>query len=400
MCGISGFSGFENNKELALKANKIQFHRGPDYQGLWNDEYISLSHQRLSIIDLSESANQPFEKREHIIVYNGELYNFHEIRKELRDKGVSFISNSDTEVVLESFLLFGEKCLDKFRGMFSFVIYNKNNGRLFGARDHFGIKPFFYYQGNDNRFAFASELKTIVKQKEIKKDLTLNMAALLSSVNYLWVPENYSMFKEIKKLPSGCFFTKEKFCPMSIKKYYQVSRKKIDLNESEIIEKFKHIFENSIKKHLVSDVEVCSFLSGGLDSSLISVMAQKYYGEKMKTFTIGTRKEDKKIEKMPDDEKYADQLIKKFGFDSEKIVISPKITDELPKAVAFLDEPIGDPAAINTYLICKQAREMGIKVLLSGMGADEILGGYRRHLATIYSQKYKKNTWFYKKTID
>ncbi len=395
MCGIAGFIGFKNNKELAELANEIQKHRGPDNQSVWMDEFIALSHQRLSIIDLSDRADQPFEKDNLIIVFNGEIYNYQELKKEhLND--INFITTSDTEVVLEMYKKFGEKALGFFVGMFAFAIYDKKNNTLFAARDHFGIKPFFYSKTPEG-FAFASELKTLTKIPGFDKEI--NIKALINSLNYLWIPEPETIFKNIHKLPPAHYMKIDKSLNVKIHRYWNLEEAVDSGEEPQIISNLKSILEKSIERHMVADVPVSAFLSGGLDSSLIAVMSKKYVS-KLSTYTIATEKKDKKVESMPSDEKYAKLLADKYNFDHHEIVINANIIKELPFIVKTLGEPIGDPAAINTYLICKSAKEKGEKVLLSGMGADEIFFGYRRMKATLLAQKYKKIPVFFRKIIE
>tara|TARA_B100000963_G_scaffold289151_1_gene258558 strand:- start:9284 stop:11167 length:1884 start_codon:yes stop_codon:yes gene_type:complete len=386
MCGIAGFIGFSKNIQYAEKANEIQKHRGPDTQAVWSNEFLSFAHQRLSIIDLSNRSDQPFVKNEFIIVYNGEVYNYEELKeKHLSD--VNFKTDSDTEVVLEMYKRYGEKALDYFVGMFSFVIYNEKENKIFGARDHFGIKPFYFYQ-KGNQFAFASELKTLAKLLPHNKKI--NKKALISSLNYLWIPGNESIFEEFNKLPPAHYFNLDiSNSKIEFHKYWNLPTTIRKKTEKETIEELTFEFEDSIKRHMVADVPVSSFLSGGLDSSMISVAANKI-NDNLSTYTIGTSEEDKKIESMPEDEKYAKYLAELNNFHHNEIVINSDIITMLPKMVKSLDEPIGDPAALNTYLICKAARDNGVKVLLSGMGADEIFCGYRRQKALLFSKKYKK----------
>lgn len=394
MCGIAGFINFSNNQKLAASANLIQKHRGPDNQSVWHDSHISFAHQRLSIIDLNDRSDQPFVKNNHVIVFNGEIYNYQKLKKDYLSS-VKFKSQSDTEVILEMYLLFGEKCLDYFIGMFAFAIYNCVSQELFAARDHFGIKPLFYTKTNKG-FAFASELKTIINVPGFDKNV--NIKTLIESVNYLWVPGNDTMFVNSFKLPPAHYLKIDKNLKYSIHKYWSLKEDIRNYNEDFHVNSLKKNIIESIERHMVSDVPVSAFLSGGLDSSLISVLAQKH-NSKLSTYTIATEIKDKQIENMPEDEKYASILAKKFKFDHNEIIIKSDIIKGLPKMVKSLDEPIGDPAALNTYLICKAAREKGVKVLLSGMGADEMFFGYRRMKATHFAQKYRKLPSFFKNLI-
>ena len=394
MCGIAGFTGFKNNNELAKNANKIQHHRGPDNQSVWSDEHIALAHQRLSIIDLSEAANQPLHKGNLVIVFNGEIYNYKQLQEKLiNEKQVIFSTSSDTEVVLEMYKHFGVQCLDFFLGMFAFAIYNKENSELIIARDHFGIKPLFYTQ-IDNAFAFSSELKTLVSIPGFNK--IINPKSLVSCINYLWVSGNETMFNDCHKLPPAHYLTYSKNEGIKIIRYWELddTLKSID-TEQHIADELTTTIEKSVERHMVADVPVSSFLSGGLDSSLISVLAKKN-NQQLSTYTISTLMKDKKIEQMPDDEKYARIVADTFQFDHNVLQINSDILNELPHIVRALDEPIGDPAAINTYLICKAAKQKGTKVLLSGMGADEIFFGYRRQQATLFALRYNKLPKFVK----
>jgi asparagine synthase (glutamine-hydrolysing) len=395
MCGIAGFVGFSNNIRLAEQANIIQKHRGPDNQSVWSDEHIALSHQRLSIIDLSAAANQPFVKHNLVIIFNGEVYNYKELQVKLQnEKNVSFITSCDTEVVLEMFHHYGVECLQHFTGMFAFAIYNTDTSSLFLARDHFGIKPLFY-TNIDRAFAFSSEIKTLVKIPGFNK--SINQQSLVSCLNYSWISGNDSMFTGCHKLPPAHYLIYTSEGNSEIGRYWELDEylKTPDI-EIDIIRDVANVVESSVNRHMVADVPVSSFLSGGLDSSLIAVLA-KTQNHKLSTYTISTLKKDKNIEQMPDDEKYAEKVAKAFHLDHNVITISPDILKSFPEMVRTLDEPIGDPAAINTYLICEAAKSKGVKVLLSGMGADEIYFGYRRQKATLLTKKYNKLPRFVKR---
>lgn len=387
MCGVAGFIGFPENNDLADMANIVQHHRGPDFQGKWFDDHISLAHQRLSIIDLSSRSNQPLVKDGLVIVFNGEIYNYKDLQKELHVKNnVSFRTESDTEVVLEAYRKDGSDCLKKFIGMFAFAIYDIHKKTVFIARDHFGIKPLFYARSGQ-MFCFSSELKTLAGIQEIGGEI--NNRVLVSCLNYLWPPGDETMFKGIMKLSPGHYMTVDHELNIQIVKYTSDADTVKYCSEADAVEMLDKVIGESMSRHMVSDVPVCSFLSGGLDSSLISVMAAQHT-DNLSTYTIATNPEDKKIEKMPEDEVYARKVAKQFGFNHNEIVIDSNIVRMLPEMVKTLDEPIGDPAAINTFLICNEAHKRGVKVLLSGMGADEIFFGYRRQKATLMAMRYRK----------
>ncbi|ULQ54433.1 asparagine synthase (glutamine-hydrolyzing) [Flavihumibacter fluvii] len=397
MCGFAGFTGFKNNAELAAMANRIQQHRGPDNQSVWSDDFISLAHQRLSIIDLSERSNQPLHKGDYAIVFNGEIYNYVELKEKLiKEKQVAFDTTGDTEVALEMFINYGVASFDQLGGMFAFAIYNKVTHDLIIARDHFGIKPLFY-TFIESGFAFSSELKTLVRIPGFNK--SLNKKALVSCLNYLWVSGNESMFANCFKLPAAHYISYNGSREFKMVKYWELeeSAGTKSSDENRIVQELSETIQESITRHMVADVPVSSFLSGGLDSSLISVLAKRS-NPNLSTYTISTIGRDKQVEKMPDDEKYAQLLADEFKLDHHVIEISSDIIKMLPEMVKTLDEPIGDPAAINTFIICRAARERGVKVLLSGMGADEIFFGYRRQKATLLSMKFNRLPLFVRKS--
>jgi len=389
MCGIAGcYQQSDGHKLTDVMTERIA-HRGPDAGATWSHEderaAIHLGHRRLSIIDLSKSANQPFIKGALALVYNGELYNFRELRAELEKAGVTFITTGDTEVVLEAWRRWGPKALERFRGMFAFAIAHTQTGELTLARDAMGIKPLLYVRRGCG-IIFASELKALLAA--IGNELTIDRGAMVASMLYYWVPEQRCSIHGVRKLPAGSY---ARFRPDGTHDEHQywnmrdVAREAAD-GPREDLEK---VIEESVAVHLVADVPVSSFLSGGLDSSIITVLAhQRAAG--IDAYTITFRPEDQKLEAMPDDAVYARKVARQFGIELHEIEISPDVIDMLPRMVDFLDEPIGDPAAINTYLMCQAARERGVKVILSGMGADELFGGYRKHLACLAASRYNR----------
>lgn len=388
MCGINGLIGFSDAKKLMPLMDGSLRHRGPDAGGEWFDEAVALGHRRLSIIDISAYANQPMVKDGLVIVYNGEVYNYQELKEELIGKGIKFETKSDTEVILELFRAYRQKSFDKLLGMFAFAIYDLKNKEIFLVRDYFGIKPLYYAQFNKGQFAFSSELKALFLLPGFNKEI--NPKALVSSLNYLWIYGNDTIFKGVKKLPPAHYFKlrlgQGGILESSINRYWKLSPKSLDLPERAIEDKLKSLIENTVKRHLISDVPVGAFLSGGLDSSLVSVLAKRS-NQDLKTYTISISKKDKRVERMPQDNLYAQKVARIFNIEHRDMPIEAAALEYLEKIVSILEEPIGDPAAINTYLICKTAWDNGIKVLLSGMGADEIFAGYRRHSATLLAQE-------------
>jgi len=387
VCGIAGcYQQADGPKLVDVMTERIA-HRGPDANGTWNHENdrvsIQLGHRRLSIIDVSAAADQPLSKRGLTLVYNGELYNYKELRAELTSRGVSFITASDTEVVLEAWRYWGPASLSRFRGMFAFALADEKTGELFLARDPLGIKPLFYLQRREG-VLFASELKALVSA--VGPELRIEPGALVASMLYYWVPEQWCAVAGVRKLPGGSW---ARFSPdgrMYLEHYWQVADVAQEA-EGAAAPDLGRVIEESVAAHLVADVPVSSFLSGGLDSSIITVLAHRA-AQEIDAYTITFRPEDQRLEAMPDDAVYARKVAARFGVKLHEIEISPDIVKMLPRIVDALDEPIGDPAAINTVLMCEAARARGVKVILSGMGADELFGGYRRQLACVMASRY------------
>lgn len=396
MCGIVGFLNCGSRDQL-IKAISVVKHRGPDYQGVkwFNKKNCGLAHARLSIIDLSSDANQPMYEpnSRNWIVFNGEVFNFQDIKEELFKIGWKFNTNSDTEVVLKAYTEWGPSSISKFNGMFSFAVYNEIAGDLFLCRDRLGIKPLYYYQKNE-KLVFASEIKAILECKDYVKEP--DMKSLFTPVHFQSSP--YTGFKNIFKLEAGHFLIFSKG-NLRIKKYWDLHPTEENVSFNRAFEELDFLLNDSIRLQMISDVPVGALLSGGLDSSIISVLMQKKMRQPLNTFTIKFKKEDLKRQGNVDDSYYAGKLAEQFGFNHHEIVIEPKISELLPKIIWHLDEPIADPASINTYLISKEAKANNIKVLLSGMGADEVFSGYRSYLACLKSNQYQKipglfRSWF------
>ena len=389
MCGIAGcYQQADGHKLTDVMTERIA-HRGPDAGAIWSHEderaSIHLGHRRLSIIDLSASANQPLVKGGLTLVYNGELYNYRELRAELEKKGASFITSSDTEVVLEAWRHWGPEALPRFRGMFAFAIADTATGELALARDPLGIKPLLYLRRGSG-IVFASELKALLAA--VGPELKIEPGAMVASMLYYWVPEQRCSIQGVRKLPAGswaCFRPDGTHEEHSYWRVRDVAREAAQGPAADL----KAVIEESVTAHLIADVPVSSFLSGGLDSSIVTVLAHQQAAS-VDAYTITFRPEDQKLEAMPDDAIYARKVAQQYGIDLHEIEISPDIVDMLPKMVDILDEPIGDPAAINTFLMCQAARERGVKVILSGMGADELFGGYRKHLACMVASRYHR----------
>ncbi len=389
MCGIAGSYQQADGQKLAdIMTDRIA-HRGPDACGSWShvDGCVAFhfGHRRLSIIDLSTAADQPLRKHGLTLIYNGELYNYRALRAELAANGVNFGTQSDTEVVLESWRRWGPDALTRFRGMFAFALADTRTGELFLARDPLGIKP-LYFVPRGGGAVFASELKALVAA--LGSELRVEPGALVASMLYYWLPEQRCVIDAVRKLPGGSFARWRPDGSFSIEGYWRVADVAAEAAAGPP-EDLASVIEDSVAKHLVADVPVSSFLSGGLDSSIVTVLAHRS-DSAIDAYTISFRPQDQRLEAMPDDAFYARQVAARYGITLHEIEISPDIVDMLPRMVDVLDEPIGDPAAINTLLMCQAARERGVKVILSGMGADELFGGYRKHLACVMASRYNR----------
>ena len=389
MCGIAGcYQQPDGHKLVDIMSERIA-HRGPDAAGTWNHEddrvSVQLGHRRLSIIDLSAAADQPLSKHGMTLVYNGELYNYKQLRTQLASRGVSFATKSDTEVVLEAWRSWGPEALHRFRGMFAFALADTATGELVLARDPLGIKPLYYLPRGEGAL-FASELKALVAA--VGTELRIEPGALVASMLYYWVPDQLCVIDGVRKLPPGSWACLRPDGSLRVQHYWHVADMAQEAAAGPAAD-LGQVIQESVAAHLVADVPVSSFLSGGLDSSIVTVLAHQA-GQGIDAYTITFRPEDQRLEAMPDDAIYARKVAARFGIDLHEIEISPDIVDLLPRIVDVLDEPIGDPAAINTLLMCQAARERGVKVILSGMGADELFGGYRKHLACVMASKYRR----------
>jgi asparagine synthase (glutamine-hydrolysing) len=387
MCGITGcYQQGDGQKLVDIMTDRIA-HRGPDAAGTWSHRSdrvaMHLGHRRLSIIDLSDAANQPMSKDGLTIVYNGELYNFRKVRADLKARGARFTTESDTEVVLEAWRAWGPESLCRFRGMFAFALADEATGDLVLARDPLGIKPLYYLPRGDG-LVFASELKALTAA--VGTELRIDPGAMVASMLYYWVPDQQCAIEGVRKLPPGSWGRIGPDGRFSVQQYWRIADVANEAAGGQAAD-LAQVITESVTAHLVSDVPVSSFLSGGLDSSIVTVLAHQA-GQGIDAYTITFRPEDQRLEAMPDDAVYARKVASGFGVKLHEIEIAPDIVDLLPRMVDVLDEPIGDPAAINTLLMCEAARERGVKVILSGMGADELFGGYRKHLACVMAGRY------------
>ncbi|MBF0300684.1 MAG: asparagine synthase (glutamine-hydrolyzing) [Oligoflexia bacterium] len=389
MCGIFGL--ISRNKLLSVdKDLNILKHRGPDsfgsieYASRNGQQFTRLAHRRLSIIDLSEAANQPMERADLnlSVTFNGEIYNYLELRKELSNKGFSFQTTSDTEIILVGYYCYKERILDKLRGMFAFAIYDMNNGSVFLARDRVGKKPLYYYF-KDNIFIFASEIKAILTQNQI--DQTYDHVALNKYLQFGYIAAPETIYKNVFSLKAAHFIFFENF-KININRYWRINYKtKLAITKvDEVALQLSDIFDQSVKiRMLAADVPVGAFLSGGIDSSAVVAFASKYT-DKLKTFSI------KFNHSSFDESQYASMIAKKFNTEHFQFTVDAgaSFVELLPEIAWHYDQPYADSSALPTYFLSKKTSEH-VKVVLSGDGGDESFVGYERYLAHILSEKYE-----------
>ena len=384
MCGIVGFIAFKNSsKQTLIQMTDSLLHRGPDCAGYFYEEnqnnQIGLGHRRLSILDLSKNGNQPIKFDDLIIVYNGEIYNFLELRKELEKLGYKFNSNTDTEVILKTYHKWGLNAINKFNGMFSIVIYDKKINKIFLIRDRAGVKPLFYYY-HDGLFMFSSELKAFHKHPSFKKIIDKKALNLFFQHGYILEP--HTIFTYAKKLKSGHYleFEINNFSLIE-KKYWDVidyfKKKPINIKFDEAANHAETLLKSSFKYRMISDVPVGIFLSGGYDSSLVTALLQSETSKKIKTFTIGFEENEF------DESIFAKNISDHLGTDHHQKYCTPSDAINIFKQLPFIyDEPFGDPSSIPTVLLSKFTRNH-VKASLSADGGDEIFGGYNKYQSVI-----------------
>ncbi len=377
MCGITGIMAHNDIGRMFMVrmhgANEKQKHRGPDVGKLYNNDFVGLGHRRLSIIDLSMEAMQPFwdDTQRYGIVFNGEIFNYQEIKKELSEKGVLFRTESDTEVLLYAYIHYGEKCLEKLNGFFSFCVYDEKENSFFIARDRYGIKPLYYYFDED-KFIFASELNALMAYN-LPKKINANALYLYLQLHYIAAPQ--TIYENVHKLPPAHFITL-KGRDLTLKKYYDIpyQQEKSPLSYQKAKEKLVEILDDAVRLRLISDVPFGAFLSGGIDSSAIVALATRHT-QKLNTFSIGYKNEP-----FYDETKYAQLVAKKFQTNHTVFDLSNNdIFEAAAGLLPFLGEPFADPSAIPLYVLCERTRKH-VTVALSGDGGDELFGGYNKHL--------------------
>jgi len=376
MCGIFGLYNFNNSTEYIknLMSDSLE-HRGPDAHCFWNDDVCMLGHRRLGIIDLSEKANQPMKSHcgKYIISYNGEIYNFKEIAEEIKSKrpDIAFRTKSDTEVVMEAFALWGADMVSRFNGMFAIAIYDTVEQKLYLFRDRIGVKPLYYYHHN-NELAFSSELKALTIIPEIRKNLTINKEALRLYLLLGYVPAPYSIWDKIYKFPQGEFAVVTS-SGIVFSKYWSLKdkiRPEAISDENQALEELEQLLLSSVKYRMLSDVPFGMFLSGGIDSSLVTALAQEHSSVPVNTFTIGF-KESKYNESV-----YAKKIADYLKTNHHEFIVSENDAMELiPSLMDVYDEPFFDSSAVPTMVVSKLAKQY-VTVALTGDGGDELFMSY------------------------
>ncbi len=382
MCGITGF--FSTNKQFEkldlIKMTSAIIHRGPDAQGYFTDGVCGLGHARLSILDLSEQANQPMYSadEQHVIVFNGEVYNFQELAKQIE---YPLRTQSDTEVLVELFIKQYVKFVYQLNGMFAMAIYNRVSGELFLFRDRLGIKPLYYYwdesESGQVNFVFASEMKALLKLDQIDREL--DMSAVSDFLHLGYIPAPKSIFKKIHKLPPGHWLKvsreglhSEPYWELGNKVYDQATQERLTLlnKETEAKKQLLKLLQSSVQYRLISDVPLGVFLSGGIDSSTIAALASEASEQKINTFSIGFEEDPRR------ETPHAYEVAKHLDTHHHEFILSIKeVQDLIPSLIDIHDEPFADSSALPTYLISKLAREQ-VKVVLGGDGGDELFLGY------------------------
>jgi asparagine synthase (glutamine-hydrolysing) len=393
MCRIAGIRAFGKDGvgdrgQYISSMNGVLSHGGPDGEGVYNDDYVSLGHRRLSILDLSEQGKQPMQWSDLVITYNGEIYNFEEIRTELQRMDFGFSSDTDTEVILKAFQVWGVSAVERFRGMFAFAIWEKTTQKLTLCRDRIGAKPLYWYW-KDGLFMFASELKAFHEHPAFDKGINQDAVSLFLQQGYIQAP--HCIFSHAHKLEPGCMLELNCNADIKIQRYWSAEDvyKNIEptqKSEGEVLEETEEILRESFELRLVSDVPVGMFLSGGIDSSLVTSMLQKHSNRQLKTFTIGF--DDEAHNEAP----YARAIADHIGSDHHELYCTENdFLRILPTLSEVYDEPFGDSSAIPTCLVSELAASQ-VKVSLSADGGDEIWGGYTKY--EMYKNFYPKLSAF------
>ncbi|MFQ5874478.1 MAG: asparagine synthase (glutamine-hydrolyzing), partial [Dehalococcoidia bacterium] len=379
MGGIAGMvrmgGGDPLDPEILLRMRETLRHRGPDDAGIWfsRDGRVGLAHRRLSILDLSEAGKQPMDDGagQTWVTYNGEIYNFIELRAELERRGLRFSSETDTEVLLAAYREWKESCLDRLNGMFAFALFDERSKQLFLARDRAGKKPFYYAFAGD-RFIFASELNTLLRDPAVSREIDLR--ALNFFLAYGFVPGDLSIFRGIRKLPPAHAMTLELASGRLRRwRYWWLPVPRWERNDKEdLLAELESLLEDAVRIRLRSDVPLGVLLSGGLDSSLVVALTSRVSSRPVETFTIRFKETEQK------EQDYANTVARRFGTSHHELVIQSDVLEILPELMKQFDEPLADPSLIPTYYVCRETRK-SVTVALSGEGGKQLFGGYLRY---------------------
>lgn len=387
MCGIAGFIDYwgrgadrVQRRAVLQEMCDVIRHRGPDDEGFLLKEGVALGMRRLSIIDLSGGA-QPIsgEDGSITIVFNGEIYNFHEVRKDLEERGHIFKTNSDTEAIVHAYEEFGNDCVHRLRGMFAFAIWDDKARELYIARDRVGKKPLYYTLTSDSTLVFGSELKSLLAHPGVKRDIDVEAIDAYLTLGY--IPDPLSIFRDVHKLPPGHYL---RFCAGRVitQQYWDFVFQTTDQRQTgDYLDELKSLLDESVRLRLISDVPLGAFLSGGIDSSTIVALMARNMNQPVKTFSIGFNEDSY------NELRYARLTAAKLGTDHHEFFVTPEICDVVDQLVWHFDEPFADPSAIPTYMVSKLAREH-VKVVLSGDGGDELFAGYTHYVVQSKRQAF------------
>ncbi|MDY7041084.1 MAG: asparagine synthase (glutamine-hydrolyzing) [Chloroflexota bacterium] len=395
ICGVVNWDGAPVEEELIGQMASTLVHRGPDGQNVFVDGHVGLGHTRLAVIDLSTAADQPMVNEDESlhIVFNGEIYNYRELRGQVAARGHRISSQSDTEVILHIYEDEGPRCVERLRGMFAFAIWDRARQRFFLARDRVGKKPLYYYHRN-HRFVFGSEIKALLAHPDVPR--RLNVAAVPHYLAHGYVPGPETMFAGIRQLPPGHLLLVDDGS-VTVRRYWDFpwtepsppKYKPEALYTGELLE----CLRDAVRVRLVSDVPLGAFLSGGLDSSLVVALMSEALDEPVKTFAIGFG-DDPSFNELG----YARQVARRFGTDHHEFVVQPEAVDLLPALVRHHDEPFADSSAIPTYLVAQLTRAH-VTVALTGDGGDELFAGYERFAAARLAERYRRLPGLLRRTI-
>jgi asparagine synthase (glutamine-hydrolysing) len=395
MCGICGMVG-RVDRETVVRMNTRIAHRGPDDEGIWIEPRagVGLGHRRLAIIDLSPAGHQPMfsEDGSIALVFNGEIYNYRELKAELAAKGHTFRSSSDTEVIIKLYEQEGTACFTRLNGIFALGLWDGRRDTLVLARDHFGIKPLYYAQTGQT-LAFASEAKALFAVPGIEPSVRHDALALYLA--FLWTPDPLTAFSQVLKLPAGHYAEYQRGGELRLTQFWDLTfppasqQPTVALDEAELVREFRRRFGDAVERQLVSDVPLGAFLSAGLDSTSIVAVMKERMRTPVRTYTIAFHEKYRTGELTLDDPAVAARTAKAYGCEHTEIVVDPDVTTLLPKLVWHMDEPTSDPAIIMAYLVNREARK-DVTVLLSGVGGDELVGGYRKYIAGLNAARYQR----------